>query len=236
MTRFVPPLDYPRIKVVSTFQELVATPFEGLVNAICWQRALPGDFDEVVSRLVATAGIAAIDEQLLLALPVSALGKIAIDILLNDQRLLSSNGHAPQLNCIHGYPRDEANSALPTDVYSFHVDSATVPTDTFLCSYNGPASEGLRNDEGRRRVDIPAIRAQLLARFAGPDDAAFSAYLAANFQDLHYTPDEQATPFSFGTGNLWRIAVSFPGCPVLPFIHRAPKAMLGQSPRLLLIS
>jgi hypothetical protein len=53
---------------------------------------------------------------------------------------------------------------------------------------------------------------------------------------LHYAAAPQARPFSFGTGNLWRIAVEYPGSPVPPCIHRAPPTHPGQAPRLLLIS
>jgi hypothetical protein len=49
--------------------------------------------------------------------------------------------------------RDEESGAVPTDVYSFHADSATVETDTYLCSYTEAASEGLRNEEAQRYVD-----------------------------------------------------------------------------------
>jgi hypothetical protein len=45
-----------------------------------------------------------------------------------------------------------------------------------------------------------------------------------------------AQPFSFGLGNLWRIAVDYPGNPVPPCIHRAPTTRPEQRARLLLIS
>jgi hypothetical protein len=45
-----------------------------------------------------------------------------------------------------------------------------------------------------------------------------------------------ARPYSFGTGNMWRIAIAWPGCPVPPCIHRAPESVAGAPPRLLLIS
>ena len=125
---------------------------------------------------------------------------------------------------------------MPTDVFSFHADSATVEADTYLCTYHGSPSEGLRNDEAQRRVDIPATRAELLKRFGGNDDDAFREYLKENCYDLHYAPIPSARPFSFGLGNLWRIATDYPGCPVPPCIHRAPATLPGESPRLLLIS
>ena len=125
---------------------------------------------------------------------------------------------------------------VATDVFSFHADSAPVEADTWLCTYHGLPSEGLRNDEAHRRVDIPATRAELLKLFGGDDDADFRAYLKENCYDLHYAAVPEARPFSFGLGNLWRIAVDYPGSPVPPCIHRAPATLPGQPPRLLLIS
>ncbi len=232
---FQPP-DYPRIKRAKSFHELVTTPFADGVNALCWERTLPGDFGEVVEHLGSSEGIISLDDTRLLALPVSAAGRVAIDILLADQRLLRERGLDPALNCINRYPRDENPGPVPTDVFSFHTDSATVEADTYLCTYHGPASEGLRNDEALRRVDIPATRAELLRRFGGEDSDAFREYLNENCYDLHYAAVPSAQPFSFGRGNLWRIAVDYPGSPVPPCIHRAPATLPGQPPRLLLIS
>jgi hypothetical protein len=237
MPPFHPPPGYNRIKVVNSFQALVTTPFGGGVNALCWQRTLPGDFSEVVDRLAITEGIAGLDDSRLTTLPVSDAGRIAIDILLEDQRLIRALGLSPVLDCIHAYPRDEEpGAAVLTDVYSFHADSAPVEADTYLCTYHGAASEGLRNDEAQRRVDIPETRAQLLQTFGGEDNDDFREYLSENSYDLHYAPVPQARPFSFGVGNLWRIAVDYPGSPVPPCIHRAPETLPGQPARLLLIS
>ncbi len=228
-----PPTDYARIRIVGGFHELATARFESGVNALCWPRELPGDFGEVVERLGAGDGIVTLDESRLRSLPVSAAGRTAIGILLDDQRLLRERALDPSLNLIHGYPRD--GSPVPTDVFSFHADSAPVETDTWLCTYHGTASEGLRNDEARRRVDIPETRAELLKLFGGNDDDAFVEFLNEHCYDLHYAPLPQAQPFSFGPGNLWRIATDWPGSPVPPCIHRAPKTLPGQ-PRLLLIS
>ncbi len=230
------PAGYARIQCVQSFHELVTTPFANGVNALCWPRTLPGDFAEVVERLGPIEGIEALDEKRLRALVVSGAGRAAIDVLLEDLQRLRSRDLDPVLNCIHGYPRDEAAEVVRTDVYSFHADSAPVQADTYLCTYYGAASEGLRNDEARRRVDIAATRAELLERFGGSDDADFRAHLAENCYDLHYAPAPGARPFSFGLGNLWRIAVEYPGSPVPPCIHRAPDTAAGDSPRLLLIS
>jgi hypothetical protein len=236
MTPLLLPRDYPRIRRVHSFEELVTARFGDGVNALVWERTLPGDFGEVVAKLGCTEGINTLDEAQLKSLPLSAAGKVAVEILLEDQRLLREHDLDPVLNCINAYPRDEQPGPVTTDVFSFHVDSATVETDTWLCTYHGPASEGLRNDEAQRRVDIPETRAALLKLFGGTDDESFREFLSENCYDLHYAPKAGAQPFAFGVGNLWRIATEYPGSPVPPCIHRAPKTLPGQPPRLLLIS
>ncbi len=236
MTPLSLPLDYPRIRRVSSFHELITTPFADGVNALCWPRTLAGDFAEVVELLAAEQGITTLDDERLQALPVSAAGRVAVEILLADQRLLREHDLDPVLNCINGYPRDEEPGPVATDVLSFHVDSATVQADTWLCTYHGAVSEGLRNDQAQRRVDIPETRAELLRLYGGKDDTDFQVYLNENCYDLHYAALPQAQPFSFGLSNLWRIATDYPGSPVPPCIHRAPETQLADPVRLLLIS
>ena len=230
------PLAYFRVRIVHSFDELITTPFEDGVNAVCWERSLPGDFEEVVSRVGETEGITTLDEARLNALPLSAAGRAAVAVLIEDLQRLRAHGLEPSLDCIAAYARCEDDTPVPTDVYSFHADSAPVPTDTYLCSYTVAASEGLRNEEARRFVDLPEIRAQLLKEFGGTDDESFVEYLNEQCYDLHYAAVPGAQPFSFGLGNLWRIAVSSPDSPVPPCIHRAPTTSPGQPPRLLLIS
>ena len=236
MPPFTLPSDYPRIRRVDNFQALAAARFANGVNALCWERTLAGDFGEVVERLGPGEAITDVDEAWLLALPVSAAGRAAVAQLLADLRLLRGLHLDPALNCIHGYPRDETPEPVSTDVFSFHADSAPVEADTWLCTYFGPSSEGLRNEEARRRIDAPATRAELLRRHGGDDNEAFRAWLSEHCYDLHYEPLPAARPFAFGRGNLWRIAVAWPGSPVPPCIHRAPETRPGQPPRLLLIS
>jgi len=197
---------------------------------------LDGDFGEVVGALGPGEAITTVDETRLLALEVSAAGRAAIATILADLTMLREHNLDPALNCIHGYPRDETLEPVATDVFSFHVDSATEETDTWLCTYHGPCSEGLRNEESRRRVDVPATRAELLKCFGGEDDESFRTWLSEYCYDLHYEPFLGAQPFAFGCGNLWRIAVAWPGCPVPPCIHRAPETRPGEAARLLLIS
>jgi hypothetical protein len=236
LPRFEPPRGYSRVKVVNSFDELVTTRFCDGVNALCWPRALAGDFTEVVAQLSTAEDIISLDDSALRALRLSDRGHSAVETLVDDQERLRALGLSPVLDCIHRYPRDESGGAVPTDVYSFHADSATVETDTYLCSYAGAASEGLRNEEALRCVDVPQTRAELLKMFGGADDGEFLDYLRENCYDLHYVPAVHAQPYSFGLGNLWRIAVKYPGCPVPPCVHRAPDTVAGQSPRLLLIS
>lgn len=230
------PADYPRIKLVRSFEELVATPLEGELNALCWPRTLPGNFAEIVGQLGVDDGIVSVDDAVLEDLSLSDAGQVAREILIQDRELLRACDLLPSLDCIHRSPQDLSGGPVPTDVYSFHADSATVPADTYLCSYTETSSEGLRNDEACRKVDIPEIRAALLKIFGGPDDESFLEFLNENYYDLHYAPLPGAQPFSFGLGNLWRIATEYPDNPVPPCIHRAPATVPGRPPRLLLIS
>ncbi|HEX2860856.1 MAG TPA: hypothetical protein VHN79_04420 [Lacunisphaera sp.] len=231
------PSDYARIRRAGSFSELVALPFADGVNACCWPRALDGDFGEVVAQLGASdEAIVTLDETRLRSLPLGAAGRRAVEILLADLKSLRDLGRDPVLNCIHGYPRDEGDGPVRTDVFSFHADSAPVEADTWLCTYYGPASEGLRNEDAVRRVDLPATRAGLLRMHGGQDDAEFREFLRENCYDLHYAPKEGARPYAFGVGHLWRIAVEWPGSAVPPCVHRAPHTEPGDGPRLLLIA
>jgi hypothetical protein len=238
MAPFVSPAGYDRIKVVNSFNELVTSTFGPRVNAICWSRTLTGNFDELAASFGNEEEIVSLDNKTLSRLRpgLSTMGKAAADTLLEDIPLLQGHGLSPGLECVPRYQRDES-SAVPTDVYSFHADRATVPADTYLCSYNEVATEGLRNDQAQRRIDMPATRVKLLDLFRQEEDTGdFDAYLRENCYDLHYAALSEAIPFSFGIGNLWRIAVEYPGCPVAPCLHRAPATTTGQLPRLLLIS
>ena len=230
------PTDYPRIRQVGSFDELISTPFGDRVNALCWPRTLTGDFSEVVRHLALDDDLTTLDEEILLALPLSEAGQIAVAILLRDLRSLRDLELDPVLNAITAYPRDEEPGAIPVDVYSFHADSAPVVAETWLCTYHGAPSEGLRNDEGIRRLALPGMREILLAEYGGTDDEGFTDYLSEHCYDLHYAPLPAAQPFSFGVGHLWRIAVDYHGSPVPPCLHRAPESLPGDPVRLLLIS
>jgi hypothetical protein len=107
-----------------------------------------------------------------------------------------------------------------------------VEADTFLCTYAGAASEGLDHARAERLIDDPAIRAALRTHHGR--DEGFEAFLVEGCFDLHFRPKAGTTPFSFGLGNLWRIAVAAPEVAYPPCIHRAPREQ-GR-PRLMLIS
>lgn len=226
----------PCVRVVTSFAELVATPFSGAVNALCWPRALAGDFDEIAAVAGPLDEITTLEEDDLLSLRLSPAGKVARAQLISDLRLLREASLEPSLDLIPAYPREPEPGPVPIDVYDWHADSANTLADTFLCSYTVAASEGVANEDTMRRVDIPETRAELLKIHGGPDDARFADWCRERCYDLHYAALPRARPFSFGFGNMWRIATQCPGSPVPPSIHRAPATKPGQPPRLLLIS
>ena len=231
--------EYARVGVVGSFAALRDAPWAGGVNAWVWPRELRGDFGAVVA---AVAGmnvgeeIVSLEEDDLEALALGAAGREAAAMMSEDLRCLREAGLEPSLDYLPVYPRDGDGGPVPTDVYSWHVDSAPVRADTWLCSYHEAASEGLPNEAARRRVEVPETRAALLAVYGGADDEGFAAWLREGCYDLHYEAMAGARPYGFGLGNLWRIAGAWPGCPVPPCIHRAPTTGAGRPARLLLIS
>jgi hypothetical protein len=222
-----------QIRTASSFEALVAASFLGELNAICWNRTLKGDFAEIVDKFQITENLKEIDLDELRDLQLSEQGNLARKIILNDYQLLKNQGASPSLNIIEYYERDDIFPFFPTDVYSFHVDRSPIPTDTFLCTYFGAASEIISNAEAEQKVLIPEIRAELKNIFQGKE-ADFDAFLTENFFDLHYQAKSTAVPINLGIGNLWRLAVDHPESRCLPCIHRAPKDRIGEK-RLLLI-
>lgn len=222
-----------QIHCVTNFQDLIATPFKGKMNAICWTRNLTGDFSEIVKKVTSTGNITAIEPAELLALQLSEQGQLAREIILNDMQLLEAHGASPSLNVIKYYDRDDSFPLLPTDVYSFHVDRSPVATDTFLCTYYGDSSEILPNSQGEQKILIPAIRNELKKLYHGPDEG-FESFLTEHFFDLHYQAKPDAHTITLGTGHLWRLAVDHPESQVPPCLHRAPEEKSGLS-RLLMI-
>ena len=222
-----------QIHCVTNFSDLVSTSFHGDINAICWTRNLVGDFAEIIEKVELNENIAELAEEELRDLHLSEHGQLARDILLNDLKLLKAHGAAPILNLIRCYDRDDANPIFPTDVYSFHVDRSPVPSDTFLCTYYGEASEIVPNSQAIQKILVPEIRDELKKLY---HDAAegFESFLIDHFFDLHYQIKPDAHPISLGLGHLWRLAVDHPESQVPPCLHRAPKEKAGET-RLLLI-
>jgi len=225
-----------QVQLVSSFEELISIPFCGEINALCWPRQIQGNYAEVLNLLPDHLGIGHVDLDALDKLHVSAEGRLAIDQLLADQRLLSDHGLLPSLDFVRGHIREEEPGPMRTDVYSWHVDSATVEADTYLCTYHGACSEGLPHNQATARTNLPETRASLLEFYGGADDDGFADFLSDHCFDLHYAAHLTAQPFLFGIGNLWRIALVHPDSTALPCIHRAPETLPGDLPRLLLIS
>lgn len=222
-----------QISYVTNFNDLVAIPFEGATNAICWSRSLAGDFAEIVNKIDLHDNIVTIEPAQLSALQLSEQGQMARNIVLNDFELLQAHGGLPVLNVIKYYDRDADAPFFPTDVYSFHADYSPIPTNTFLCTYYGSASEILPNAQAQKKILIPEIRNQLKQLYQGPEEG-FDAFLTEHFYDLHYQALPDANLINLGNGNLWRLAVDCPQSKVAPCVHRAPEEKYGQ-PRLLMI-
>ncbi|MCE9538195.1 MAG: hypothetical protein K8R85_03130 [Bacteroidetes bacterium] len=222
-----------QIQVVTNFQDLVSTPFNGDINAICWTRKLIGDFSEIVKKVELNGNIAVIEPEEIFELQLTEQGQLAREILLNDLKVLKAHGASPILNVISYYDRDDTYPFFSTDIYSFHVDRSPIPVDTFLCTYHGESSEILPNSQGKKKVLIPEIRDKLKKLYCGADEG-FESFLTEHFFDLHYKAKPYARPISLGLGNLWRLAVDYPESQVLPCLHRAPMEKSGQN-RLLMI-
>jgi len=222
-----------QIRCVSNFEALVSVPYGGEVNAICWARELAGDFAEIVDKAKLSENIAVLGEEELLELELSSKGQLAREVLLHDMKVLTAHGASPTLNLIRCYARDDAYPFFPTDVYSWHVDRSPIPTNTFLCTYYGEASEILPNAHAKQKVLVPEIRAELKKLYDGAEEG-FEAFLVENFFDLHYQAKPTAQPINLGLGNMWRLAVDYPESNVLPCVHRAPMEKTGET-RLLII-
>src|SRR5690606_22472076 len=154
-------------------------------------------------------------------------------VILNDIELLTELGASPTLNLLKCYERDTMLDFISTDVYSYHVDSSPVATDTYLCTYYGASSYILPNDSVTQKILIPEIRTKLRKLFEGTE-SEFQFFLEEFYFDLHYQPNFNAKPINLGLGNLWRLAVKNPQQVVPPCVHCAPNENKDEF-RLLLI-
>ena len=222
-----------QIRHVTNFKDLISMPFQGEINACCWNRELVGDFSEIIKQVELNENIVELNQEELLDLKLSEQGQLARKIILNDLKTLKAQGASPILNVIKNYQKDDAYPLFPTDVYSFHVDRSPIPTNTFLCTYHGEPSEILPNAQAIQKILVPEIRDELKKLYDGADDG-FEAFLSDYFFDLHYQPKPNANIINLGVGHLWKLAVDHPESQTLPCIHRAPNEKDGNS-RLLLI-
>ncbi|AKP50933.1 hypothetical protein CA2015_1495 [Cyclobacterium amurskyense] len=222
-----------QIQYVTNFQDFLSTPFHGNSNAICWTRKLMGGFSEIVNQVSLNENMAELHLDELLELQLTGQGQLAREILLDDLKVLKAHGASPTLNVIQSYERDDSYPFFPTDVYSFHVDRAPIPVDTFLCTYYGETSEILPNSQAEQKVLVPEIREELKKLHDGAA-GYFESFLSEQFFDLHYLAKANAQPISLGLGHLCRLATDHPNSKVPPCIHRAPQEKNGQK-RLLLI-
>ena len=224
---------YSNIQVVQNCTELFNTSFTQAVNAICWQRELHGNFNEIVAQLELIDDVTEVSVADLMALQLSKDAQLAREIILEDINTLTEFGAAPSLNLIKHYARDEELDFISTDVYSYHVDRSPIASDTFLCTYHGTASDILPNAQAQQKILSPEIRTQLKALYDGPE-TEFEQFLTEYYFDLHYQATSDAHPINLGLGHLWKLAVDHPEQTTLPCIHRAPQENAGEY-RLLLI-
>lgn len=212
---------HKNVELVSTFSDLANFYFNGHKNAVCWHRELKGDFKEIVLKLKLRENITEVSIDKLSSLNLSSDGQVARQIILNDLRLLHDFGASPSLNLLKNYERDDELDFISTDVYSFHVDRSPISTDTFLCTYYGPASDILANEDATQKILVPEIREKLRELYEGPKND-FDLFLKEYYFDLHYQPNFNAKPLNLESGHLWKLAVDHPNQKVLPCIHRAP--------------
>jgi hypothetical protein len=85
----------PRVRHVRSFEELRSTRFADGVNALCWERALPGDYAEVIAKLGPGEGIVALEDERIRALDLTPAGRLAAEAMLADQQLLRDHDLAP---------------------------------------------------------------------------------------------------------------------------------------------
>jgi len=99
----------PHVLVVHSFAELLATPFAGEHNAVCWPRALAGDFAAVAAAIAAGCSddLLPVDAAALDSLSLAPAGRRAVATLQADLDALRAAGHQPSLDVIRRYARDD---------------------------------------------------------------------------------------------------------------------------------
>lgn len=222
------PANYKRIKVVGSLSELFNEQFGGPdgVNAVLLPRALSHDFNALAHHLAQTEYIKNFQ-------PNRYEGSLypyfndprlrackkymkpdmaaAVDAILQDMDDACGKRMRPELRIVG----DSQYRTGAFDVWH-HDDVASFDSmmGRFMCCYNAPVTEGVRNEDA-----LPVDYKNALAPVN------------------HYSLREGAETFSFQPGDLWR-QLSTPNLKHVapPYIHRAPERKAGDAPRLLLVA
>ena len=161
------------------------------------------DFTEVIAQLGPGEGIVPLEYECVRSLDLSSAGRLAaVAVLADHLDLLRTHDLAYSLNCAYDCVCGPDAGVVPTDSTSFPVDSAPVEVDTWLFTYHGAYSGGLRNEDILIKVEIPSIRTALLKVYGGAEDAGFVELLREHSYDSHYAPKPGAKPYPFGTFTL----------------------------------
>ena len=188
------PLEDKSIKVVDNLKDFVDEGFSSETNVILFRRRLSANFNAAAGDLCEIfalrqedyKGIKQLSEAELEAAYLQASGETrkALGIIIDDIRSQKEIWDEVSLRLITPSGGDK----------TYHTDGADNGLGRVLCSYNGPATEGLVPEE--TTIDKQGF------------------YIAA--------PD--AKPFAFRVGDLWRCAGSrgVKNANVPPFVHRAP--------------
>jgi len=112
-----------------------------MANALCWQRDLDGDFEELVAHSTLEEDITVLQPEDLIALELSEAGQKARAIILQDDAAPNHLwGLSHSSNLLKKYERDEAFEFSSHGMRDFliHVDSSSIATaDTSLCTDRG---------------------------------------------------------------------------------------------------
>lgn len=218
------PADYKRIKVASSLSELFNEKFGGPdgVNAVLLPRTLSHDFNALARWLEGTEYIKNFrpnqyegSQYPYFNVPRLYASKkhmkpdmaAAVDVIIQDMDAASDKTMRAELRLVR-------LGRGPDMLHHDNVASFNSMMGRFMCCYNGPVTEGVRNED-----TVPVVYESALA--------------SVN----HYSLKEGAEIFSFRPGDLWR-QLSTPNLKDVapPYIHRAPALRAGDAPRLLLVA
>lgn len=213
--------DFPNIQRVDSLDTLLARPFGPVVNAYVYPRQLTHDFNALARRAVkileheesSHGSVYDMDYDELAELRgklSSATEQAALDFIITDIDSLLDR-HKPgfsRVRCrvVRPWPAGQPMELPGTE--RFHADGEfTDPYfENILCNYSGKPTDYIAN------------------RDALPDPAKDGYLIAAPGAAIHH----------FSLGSIWRIATQNREAAAVPFIHRAPRIVAPEEPRLLL--